>query len=37
MEEKTIEVCVGVGLDQLFPEYVTITIPNNEENQTNED
>ena len=24
---KTIEVCVGVGLNQLFPEYVTIEIP----------
>lgn len=24
---KTIEVCVGVGLNQFFPEYVTIEIP----------
>jgi hypothetical protein len=24
---KTIEVCVGIGLNQFFPEYVTIEIP----------
>jgi hypothetical protein len=24
---KTIEVCVGVGTDQLTPEYVTVEIP----------
>jgi hypothetical protein len=24
---KTIEVCVGIGTDQLTPEYVTIEIP----------
>lgn len=26
---KTIEVCVGIGLNQLFPEYITIEIPQN--------
>jgi hypothetical protein len=24
---KTIEVCVGIGLNQFFPEYVTVEIP----------
>lgn len=24
---KTIEVCVGIGMDQLTPQYVTIEIP----------
>jgi desulfoferrodoxin (superoxide reductase-like protein) len=24
---KTIQVCVGIGIDQLTPEYVTIEIP----------
>jgi hypothetical protein len=24
---KTIEVCVGVGMDQLTPQYVTVEIP----------
>ena len=27
MSTKTIEVCVGVGMNQLFPEYVKIEIP----------
>ncbi len=29
MEEnvKTIEVCLGVGMNQLFPETITIEIP----------
>jgi hypothetical protein len=27
MSTKTIEVCVGVGMNQLFPEYITIEIP----------
>jgi hypothetical protein len=26
-KNKTIEVCVGVGTDQLTPEYVTVEIP----------
>jgi len=26
-KNKTIEVCVGVGMDQLTPEYVTVEIP----------
>lgn len=25
-KNKTIEVCVGIGLDQLTPQYVTIEI-----------
>jgi hypothetical protein len=24
---KTIQICVGIGMDQLTPEYVTIEIP----------
>lgn len=32
MELKNkIEVCVGIGLDQLTPEYVVIEIPNSKE------
>jgi hypothetical protein len=27
MSTKTIEVCVGVGMNQIFPEYITIEIP----------
>ena len=27
MGHKTIEVCLGVGMNQLFPEYITIEIP----------
>ena len=30
-KNKTIEVCVGIGLDQLTPQYVTIEIPSKEE------
>jgi hypothetical protein len=30
MEEKVIEVCLGVGMNQLFPEVVKIIIPNEE-------
>jgi hypothetical protein len=26
-KSKTIEVCVGVGMDQLTPEYITVEIP----------
>jgi hypothetical protein len=26
-KSKTIEVCVGVGMNQLTPEYVTVEIP----------
>lgn len=28
-EETVIEVCVGIGLDQLTPEYIKIVIPSN--------
>lgn len=33
MEEKvkTIEVCVGVGLNQFFPEIVRIEVPQDDE------
>lgn len=27
MEHNTIEVCLGVGLNQIFPEYTKIEIP----------
>ena len=27
MGHTTIEVCLGVGMNQLFPEYITIEIP----------
>jgi hypothetical protein len=27
--ENVIEVCVGVGMDQLTPEYIKIVIPSN--------
>lgn len=26
-KNKTIEICVGVGLDQFTPEYITVEIP----------
>ena len=26
-QPKTIKICTGVGLDQLFPEWITIEIP----------
>ena len=29
--KNKIEVCVGIGLDQLTPEYVVIEIPNSKE------
>jgi|LakMenE18May11ns_1017448.scaffolds.fasta_scaffold5978852_1 hypothetical protein len=28
--EKTITICTGVGLNQIFPEYITIVIPQEE-------
>lgn len=31
---KTIEVCVGVGLNQFFPEYITIEIPQESKKNT---
>jgi|LakMenEpi03Aug12_release.lakeMendotaPanAssembly.Ray.scaffolds.fasta_scaffold592635_2 hypothetical protein len=31
MKYKTIQVCLGVGSNQLFPEYTTILIPETEE------
>jgi hypothetical protein len=31
-KNKTIEVCVGIGLDQITPQYITIEIPSKEEN-----
>tara|TARA_R110000803_G_scaffold167811_1_gene231059 strand:+ start:250 stop:354 length:105 start_codon:yes stop_codon:yes gene_type:complete len=31
-EVKTIEVCLGVGLNQFFPEYITIEISQTQEN-----
>ena len=31
MKYKTIQVCLGVGSNQLFPEYTTILIPDTEE------
>lgn len=33
-KNKTIEVCVGIGLDQLTPQYVTIEIPSESEEKT---
>ena len=35
MQDNTIEVCLGVGMNQLFPEVVKIEILP-EENSTNE-
>jgi len=32
-EVKTIEVCLGVGLNQIFPEYITIEIPQTQDNE----
>lgn len=32
-KNKTFEMCIGVGLNQLFPEYITIEIPNEEESE----
>ena len=29
--KNKIEICVGIGLDQLTPEYVVIEIPNSKE------
>jgi len=26
-KKKTITVCMGVGMDQIFPQYITIEIP----------
>jgi hypothetical protein len=31
MSTKTIEVCLGVGMNQIFPEYTRIEIPQEEE------
>lgn len=36
MKYKTIQVCLGVGSNQLFPEYTTILIPEAEEVMVNE-
>lgn len=33
-KNKTIEVCVGIGMDQLTPQYVTIEIPSESEEKT---
>ena len=27
MKTKKIEVCLGVGLNQFFPDYITIEVP----------
>lgn len=27
MKETTITICVGIGANQLLPEYITITVP----------
>lgn len=29
MEETQIEVCIGVGMDQIFPEIIKVSIPIN--------
>lgn len=34
MKEKTIEVCLGIGLNQIFPEVTTIQIEIDPENET---
>lgn len=34
-EVKTIEVCVGVGLNQFFPEIVKIEVPQDNEEVNN--
>lgn len=31
---KKIEVCLGVGMNQLFPEYITIEIPKEEDKES---
>ena len=35
-QNKTIEVCVGIGTDQLTPEYIVIEIPTVKEQSNNE-
>lgn len=35
-KNKTIEVCVGIGMDQLTPEYIVIEIPNVSKQDNNE-
>jgi len=35
MKYKTIQVCLGVGSNQLFPEYTTILIPEKLEKANN--
>lgn len=34
MKEKTIEVCLGIGLNQIFPETTTIQIEIDLESET---
>lgn len=36
IKTKTIEVCVGIGTDQLTPEYIVIEIANVKEQDNNE-
>jgi len=33
-KKKTIKVCLGVGLNQIFPEYLEIEIPSEDKIET---
>ena len=35
-DKKFVEVCVGIGMDQFFPEYALIEIPNDVVEEVNE-
>lgn len=35
-DKKFVEVCVGIGMNQFFPEYALIEIPNDEVEEVNE-
>ena len=35
-DKKFVEVCVGIGMNQFFPEYALIEIPNDEVEEVKE-
>ena len=35
-DKKLVEVCVGIGMNQFFPEYSLIEIPNDVEEEVKE-
>ena len=36
VNKKFVEVCVGIGMNQFFPEYALIEIPNDVEEEVKE-